>query len=236
MPKKKKKLKDQIELKKYRTELIFKLIAAIGVISAIVFGAAPFVMKSENKQQEYYYKAELLQTPSTLDAADEFKLIQFEINGLESGYEKSTEGFAGISGKEYTTYSLDTYYSQSTKTASSNPVFNVTIQNNSDRQTIITDVLYRIHKTGQVRGGDYGPLSPNVKYRHGIDWKKGDQLAKLSPPFSINEKKAGSFLLEIESIKKGAGLTWLLEIAFIDSNGKSVKTSLFQLIMSKNNE
>lgn len=216
-----------------KSEFVFKVIGAIGIIAGIIFGVMKLSPEEAPTFTTYNYDAELVSTPREIVQTNTFKLVQFEIDGISSGYISRQGGFAGIreNGKEYKTYVLDPYYYQTSKSSSSNPVFNVTIQNSSDNQLILTEIIYRVHRVGQVKGGDFGPLAPNVKYRHRIQWKVGDQVAKFVPPFSVSPKRAGSFLLEVASITEGIGMAWLLDIVFVNSNGKSVSTGTFQLIM-----
>jgi hypothetical protein len=229
------KRNEKVQQKTNTTDLVFKIIGAAGVIAGIIFGAVKLLPVEETTLITYDYDAELLATPRELIQSDTFELIQFELDGIASGYVSEVSGFGGVveDEKVYKTYHLDPYYSQSSKSSSSNPVFNVTILNKSDNQLVISEVIYRVHRIDGVRGGDFGPLAPNVKYRHGIHWEIGDQLAKLIPPFAIAPNRAGSFLLELQSLKEDVGLVWLLEVAFLDSSGKSVTTDIFQLIMSK---
>jgi hypothetical protein len=160
-------------------------------------------------------------------------LKQFELYGIETAYSKSKQPFAGA-GKWYTTYALDPYYDKATdNNLSLNPIFNVAIENTSNRDLLITKILYRISDIGEVSGGDYGVLFPKARYFHTLAWKKGDQEFPLVPPFKIGSKSFGSFLLELNNTDNNVGLCWLMKVHFITSDEEgSVSTDNFQLIMS----
>ena len=220
--------------RRYFLNLAFKIIGAIGVLAAIYFGYHT-IIDNDEPIQEIYAKAELLSKPLDYSGSPHIRLLQFELNATESGYAKHDLSFAAIGEPPlYTTYSQDPHLVDPARsTTSSNPVFSVVIQNKSDTELVISSILYRVHQVGGVKGGNYGPLSPNVKYRNGIHWTAGDQLAKLSPPFGIASRSSGSFLLEIVSLDEGVGLAWLMEIVFLTAENEGVGTETIQLIMNK---
>lgn len=161
------------------------------------------------------------------------KLAQFELYGIESAYVKDVQFFAAIGPKEFTTYSLDPYYNQIGHSLDPTPIFNVVLENTSDREILITKTLYRVSKVGQVMGGDYGLLEPKTRYEHILEWKTGDQEFSLVPPFRIGPHSSGDFLIQLKTNEKNIGLCWLMKIYFITSNEEGgVSTETFQLIMT----
>jgi hypothetical protein len=161
------------------------------------------------------------------------KLSQFELYGIESSYLKSNDLFAAIGSQKYITYGLDPYFNQLGHSLAPIPIFNVVLKNNSDNEILITKTIYRVSKIGQVKGGDYGPLQPNIRYEHILEWKTGDQEFPLVPPFKISPHSSGSFLLQMRTNNNDIGLCWLMKIYFITSNEEGgVSTDIFQLIMT----
>lgn len=165
------------------------------------------------------------------------KVSQFELYGIESDYTKTKETFAATGGKEYPTYSLSPYYGQTGHTLAPVPIFNVVLENTSDKEILITKTLYRVSKIGQVMGGNYGLLEPEARYEHILEWKTGDQEFNLVPPFKIPPRSYGSFLLQLKTNERNIGLCWLMKIYFITSNEEGgVSTDIFQLIMTGPNK
>ena len=153
---------------RYYLDLLFKIIGAAGVFAAIYFGYQAFNDNDEDIK-EIYAEAELLSNPLNYSDSNHFHLLQFELEASETEYLKHTLPFAAIGGPEYTTYSLDPNYDAILRGRSSGyPVFSVVINNQNDAELLISSILYRVHRTDNVQGGNYGPLSPNVKYRNGI--------------------------------------------------------------------
>ena len=113
------------------------------------------------------------------------------------------------------------------------PAFHVTVQNTSDQEQVITGIVYRVHKTGQVMGGEGGALSPQVTYVHSIVWQAGDQEVALEHPFAVPPKRSASFNLQLMPSTGGAGMCWLMTIYLvIDGGPDAVASDEFQLIMS----
>lgn len=160
------------------------------------------------------------------------KLSQFEIYGIESAYIKTLAGVGGVNaGKKYTTYELDPSYSES-NTLSTNPIFYIALKNTNNVSMAIKKIIYRVKKLDQVKGGVSNALMPAVEYRHTIKWKIGDQVADLTPVFTIPPKSYGSFMLELNTDKKDTGLCWLMNVYFITDDEKGISTGDFQVIMT----
>jgi hypothetical protein len=113
------------------------------------------------------------------------------------------------------------------------PVITFVLKNSGTTAVTLTEVVYEIEDVGQVKGGVSGAIYPEETYDHTLDHQKGEQRRQLKPPFRINPGDNGSFNLRLFSSEKAPGLTWLLRIKFIASNGTSVSTGPFQIIMSK---
>lgn len=164
------------------------------------------------------------------------KLAQFELYGIKSAYEKTLENFGSVGTKNYPTYSIDPNYYQlasASHTLDPIPIFNVVLENTTDREILITKTLYRVSRVDQVKGGDYGLLEPNARYEHILEWKTGDQEFSLVPPFRIAPRAFGSFLIQLKTNKKDIGLCWLMKAYFITSMEEGgVSTEEFQLIMT----
>lgn len=113
------------------------------------------------------------------------------------------------------------------------PVFEVEIENLTDADLEVTQILYRVSKIDQVMGGEYGPLVSQAAYVHEIDWITGDQAASLVPPLELPSQSTTSFLMGITTIHPDWGLCWLMRVYFIiDRQSGGVHTDEFQLIMS----
>ncbi len=113
------------------------------------------------------------------------------------------------------------------------PAFHVTVQNTSDQEQVITSIVYRVRKTGQVMGGEGGALSPQVTFVHSIAWQTGDQEVTLEHPFSISPKRSASLNLQLMPSTGDIGMCWLMTIYFvIDGGPDAVASDEFQLIMS----
>jgi hypothetical protein len=113
------------------------------------------------------------------------------------------------------------------------PAWNVTIENTSDQEQLITRVVYRTYEIDYVLGGEYGLVSPEVTYVHQIDWIKGDQEVQLVPPFAIPPRSSGSFELQLTTAYPDYGRRWNMQIFFvIDDERGAVSTEKFYLIMS----
>ena len=112
------------------------------------------------------------------------------------------------------------------------PVFTVVIKNNSDERVLITKILYRVEEIYEMRAGGYGVLDPQVTYIHNIHYAAGDQVIKLENKFYIDPHLSGSFDLQLRTDDPGDGLSWRMSIYFIDENGATVHTDIFDLIMS----
>lgn len=166
----------------------------------------------------------------------QIKLSQFELYGIESAYLKDEEPFAANGTKTYPTYSLDPYFGNSGSSSSTLapiPIFNVVIENTSNKEILLTKILYRVSKVGQVMGGGTGMLEPNARYEHVLEWKTGDQEFALVPPFKIEPQSFGSFMLQLKTNKKDIGLCWLMKVYFFTSNDEgAVSTDVFQLVMT----
>jgi hypothetical protein len=158
------------------------------------------------------------------------KLMQFEVYGLQSPYEKTQIGFAAA-GKRITTYMLPLDYGQSV-TGNAHPIFVVSLENTTDREILLTGVLYRVEKVGQVSGGRSGPMGPEAMYVHTIHWKDADQIAPLIPAFRLAAKSAGSFLLQLRPKEADVGMAWLMRVVFLLGPNEGVASERFQLIMT----
>jgi hypothetical protein len=113
------------------------------------------------------------------------------------------------------------------------PAWNITIENTSDQEQVITKVIYRTYEIDYVLGGEYGLVSPEVTYVHQIDWIKGDQEAQLVPTFKIPPRSSGSFELQLTTAYPDWGRRWNMQIFFvIDGERGAVSTETFNLIMS----
>ncbi len=113
------------------------------------------------------------------------------------------------------------------------PVITFVLKNSGTTAVTLTEVVYEVEDVGQVKGGVSGAIYPEETYDHTLDHHKGEQRRQLKPPFRINPGDNGSFNLRLFSSEKAPGLTWLLRIKFAASNGASVSTGPFQIIMSK---
>jgi hypothetical protein len=112
------------------------------------------------------------------------------------------------------------------------PVFDVTVENLTNQEQRITQVLYRTSRIATVMGGAYGPLLSSVTYIHEIDWIPGDQVVSLVPPFKIPPQSTAHLSLIVTTTVPDWGMCWLMTIYFIDQAGNGVHTDEFQLIMS----
>ncbi len=113
------------------------------------------------------------------------------------------------------------------------PVFEVEIENLSDDELAITEVLYRTQAVAQVLGAEYGPLISVGAYVHEIDWIAGDQAASLVPTLRLPPHSTTDFLLGVTTTTPDWGLCWLMKIFFIiDAEHGGISTPEFQLIMS----
>jgi hypothetical protein len=106
----------------------------------------------------------------------------------------------------------------------------VTISNPTKQDIVLTNAIYDVSQTGEVKGGTAGPLNSQKTYRHVIVHETGKQSKQLVPPFSIPRESAASLELVIASLSQGKGLGWLLRIGFV-SGAEIFYTEQFQLYL-----
>jgi hypothetical protein len=114
-----------------------------------------------------------------------------------------------------------------------NPVFTFVISNRSDSDLILTTIIYHVLDVGQVKGGLGGPIYPLKTYDYELQWRRGDQEERLSPPLQLPAKGHVSFNLRLHPGSQVHGLSWWMNIEARDSAGDSVSTEMFELTMNK---
>lgn len=155
------------------------------------------------------------------------KLLQFAIKPAETAYRETTLPLFGA-GPETRTYSLDPYTDPRLPRVA---VFQVSMENPSDGELLVTGVNYRVTEIGQVKGGEPGPLLSTYTYVHALEHRTGVQRHDLTPPFRIPAKAVGAFELVLLTRHPDFGLAWLMTVEFVTSRGIAATPS-FQLILS----
>jgi hypothetical protein len=171
-------------------------------------------------------------SPATLDSAPISKkvsarIIAFTLSPSAIGYEETRTILFGASGTTYRTFQPRYPWRKLPV-----PVFLITIRNPSQEDVVLTSVRYQVAQVGQVKGGTEGPLKALATYRHTIEWKVGDQVQSLIPPFNIPAGQSASFEIQISTKNPEPGLGWLMKIVIGGTDGE-LSTDYFQLYLPK---
>ncbi len=113
------------------------------------------------------------------------------------------------------------------------PVIMFTLLNKTNNDLLINKVAYIVSETGQVKGGESGPLYPLITYNHVLQHKKGIQNKNLNPVLLLKAKDRVTFNIRLISASQESGLTWVMKVRLYDSVNSFSETESFQLIMSK---
>jgi hypothetical protein len=113
------------------------------------------------------------------------------------------------------------------------PVFTLVVRNSGKDSVLLQAVEYNVVEVGQVRGSVTGPIYPEITYDHPLKHQKGTQRHQLKPPLNIAPGTTTSFNLRLIPTSEEPGLAWFMSIKVIGSQGDSLETDRFQLIMSK---
>lgn len=114
-----------------------------------------------------------------------------------------------------------------------NPVFTLVISNGSDKDVILTKIVFHVLEVGQILGGFGGPIYPDTVYDCELKWAQGDQEQVLAPPRSLPARGFTSFNVRLHPDSKKHGISWWMNIEVQDSLGDGVKTPNFDLVMNK---
>jgi hypothetical protein len=114
-----------------------------------------------------------------------------------------------------------------------NPVFTLVLTDSASQDLVITTVVYHVLDIGQVLGGTGGPIYPLKTYDYTLDWRRGDQIQQLNPPFSVPAHDHAALNLRLSPSSSKHGISWWMNIEVRDSSGHSVKTPTFDLTMNK---
>jgi hypothetical protein len=114
-----------------------------------------------------------------------------------------------------------------------NPVLTLVLYNAGEQSLLLTHVVYHVLEVGEVKGGASGVLLPDYTYDHALAHEMGDQPWTLTPPQEVGANQRVSFNLRLFARDPGLGLTWVLRIEVLATDGNFAQSEPIQIIMSK---
>jgi len=205
-----------MELKKLkRHHVVVTLICAIVVA---LFGLLGKLVETSDQIMTFFEK---LQASNASP-----KLTQFALSENSYGYIETIEFVFGEGPRE-----VRTFGQVPTLLSPPSLVFQITLQNPSSQDLLVTDVTYDVVEVGQVRSDSPSPIESNKRYKHNLRWAVGQQLERLVPVYRIPANTTGSFEVEITTDPSSPPGSGVLMTVAINTNLGTAKSENFQVYL-----